>query len=193
MNSFDLSIFNFIHAPAGRWFLLDWLVIFFAVYLGYILVVLFFIMVFKEKDRKKRAYAFAWWALSAIASRGIIAQVFYFFYHKLRPFEALGIETVFTPGPNTAFPSGHMAFYATFIVPVFYLNRKWGWIYTAAVVGMGIARIYGAVHWPTDIIAGIVIALAATYGVKYFLFKEAASTEVKKIEKEAEEIITTVE
>lgn len=180
MNPFDLALFNFIHAPAGRWFLLDWLAIFLAVYVGYILVVLFLVMVFKEKDRKKRAYAFAWWVLSAIVSRGIIAQVFYFFYHRLRPFEALGVESVFTPGPNTAFPSGHMAFYATFIIPVFYLNKKWGWIYTAAVAVMGIARIYGAVHWPTDIIAGIVIAVASSYGVKYFLFKETTPTEVKE-------------
>lgn len=189
MNSFDLSIFNFIHASAGRWFLLDWLAILFAVYLGYVLIALFFVMVFKEKDRKKRAYAFAWWALSAIISRGIITQAIYFFYHRPRPFVALGIEPVFNHAAVASFPSAHMAFYVTFIAPVFYLNRKWGWIYLFGIGGMAIARVYGAVHWPTDILGGILIAAAATYGVKYALFREAAAPEKNK----EEEVVKTVE
>ncbi|KKU36146.1 MAG: hypothetical protein UX49_C0022G0001, partial [Candidatus Wolfebacteria bacterium GW2011_GWC2_46_275] len=48
-----------------------------------------------------------------------------------------------------------------------------------------VARIYGAVHWPLDIIGGIVIALGATYGVRYMLFREVAlHTEVEVIKEE---------
>lgn len=188
MNSFDLTLFNLIHTPAGRWFLLDWLAIVVAVYLGYLMIIFFLVLVAKERDRKRKAYAFAWWALSAIASRGIIAPLFYFFYKRLRPFEALGIDTVFAPSANSALPSGHMAFYATFILPAFHLNKKWGWMYAGAVAGMGVARIYGAVHWPTDIIAGFAIAIAVSYGVKYALFRGTAA-----LEKNEEEVVKTVE
>ncbi|KKU72710.1 MAG: hypothetical protein UX96_C0016G0021 [Candidatus Wolfebacteria bacterium GW2011_GWB1_47_243] len=90
----DLSIFNFLHGIADRWFLLDWLAIFFAVYLGYLMTAFFVVMVIKEKDRKKRAYAFAWWVLAAIISRGIVAEVIYFFYQRLRPFVALNMLRV---------------------------------------------------------------------------------------------------
>lgn len=181
MNTFDLTLFNIIHTPANRWFLLDWLDIFFAAYLGYVLIAFFLLLVFKEKNIRKRAYAFAWWALAAIVSRGIIAQVFYVVMHRPRPFEALGIDTVFAPAANASFPSGHMAFYATFILPVFYLNKKWGWIYAAGVTCMGVARVYGAVHWPTDIIGGMAIAIAVSYGVKYLLFGKTADHEPKKV------------
>ncbi|AKM78593.1 MAG: PAP2 (Type 2 phosphatidic acid phosphatase) family protein [Candidatus Wolfebacteria bacterium GW2011_GWE1_48_7] len=185
MNSFDLSIFNFLHGIADRWFLLDWLAIFFAVYLGYLMTAFFVVMVIKEKDRKKRAYAFAWWVLAAIISRGIVAEVIYFFYQRLRPFVALNIEPVFNHAATPSFPSAHMAFYATLIIPMWYLDRKWGILYAASISGMAVARIYGAVHWPLDIIGGIVIALGATYGVRYMLFREVAlHTEVEVIKEE---------
>ena len=186
MNSFDLPIFNVIHAPAGRWFLLDWLAIIIAVYLAYLLVIIFFVLLAKEKNKKKRAYAFAWAALSAIISRGIIAEAIHFFYHRARPFAALGIEPVFNPVGAVSFPSGNMTFYAILIAPVWYLNRKWGVIYLLSVIAMGVARIYGAAHWPTDIIGGLAIAFAVSYGVKYILFGYAAKNgEDGKMEQDA--------
>lgn len=185
MNSFDLSIFNVLHVLAGRWFLLDWLAILIAVYLAYAMAVFFVLFAMSERDRKKRAYALAWGALAVIISRGIITEVIRFFYERSRPFVELGIEPVFSHAVTGSFPSGNMTFYAALIAPVWYLNRKWGVLYVVAVGLMGIARIYGAVHWPTDIIGGIVIGLGVSYGVKYALF---GKTE-KKQNAEAEEQI----
>lgn len=180
MNSFDLPIFNFLHAVAGRWFLLDWLAIVIAVYLGYAMVLFFLVLVKNERDRKKRLYALAWWVLAAIVSRGIVVQAIRFFYERARPFVALGIDPVFNHAAVSSFPSGHMAFYATLIAPVWYLNRKWGAIYAVLVGLMGIARIYGAVHWPTDIIGGLVLAAIVSYGVWYVMpFGKKAEGEEK--------------
>lgn len=123
-----------------------------------------------ERDRKKRAYAFMWWVLAAIIARGIIAQAIGFFYVRPRPAVALGIDPVFDYLGAASFPSGHLALYATLVAPMWYLDRKWGIAYAAVAGLMGIARIYGAVHWPTDVLAGIVLAMATTYGVKYLLF-----------------------
>jgi undecaprenyl-diphosphatase len=177
MNPFDLTLFNFIHAPAGRWFLLDWLDIFVAVYLAYLLIAGFIYLLIKEKNIKKRAYALAWAVLALIVSRGIITELIQLFWNRERPFSALGIESVFNHANVQSFPSGHMAAYATFILPVFYLNRKWGWAYLGSVIAMGVARVYGAVHWPTDILGGFAIALAVSYGVKRALFKEDIAVE----------------
>lgn len=178
MNVFDTTIFAFIHEPAGRWFLLDWLDILIAVYVPYVLVAGFVYLVLKEKNIKKRAYAFSWALLGMIISRGIITEVIRFFYDRPRPFDALGIDTVFAYAKEkAAFPSGHMAAYMTLVLPVWYLNKKWGAVYLGSVIVIGIARVYGAVHWPTDIIGGIVIAVAVSYGVKYALFKEDGGPE----------------
>lgn len=183
MNTFDSTLFNTIHGLAGRWFLLDWLDIFVAVYLAYLLVIMFLVLVIKEKDKKKKAYAFAWALLSIIISRGIITEVIRFIYSRPRPFEALGFDPVFAQAKEGgSFPSGHMTGYAILILPTFYLNRKWGWVYTGSIIAMGVGRIYGGVHWPSDIIGGIAIALAVSYGVKYALFRkpEVVSEEEKK-------------
>lgn len=187
MNSFDLSLFNIVHGVADRWFLLDWLAIFFAVYLGYILVVIFLLTAAREKDRKKRFYALAWWALAAIVSRGIVTEVIYFFYQRTRPFVALGIEPVFNHATTASFPSSHMTFYATLVIPMYYLDKKWGWLFGFGVVGMAIGRIYGAVHWPLDILGGLAIAFAAVYGVKYALFRGSVISETKEKEEQAKE------
>lgn len=188
MNSFDLSMFNMLHGVADRWFLLDWLAIFFATYVGYILVVIFLTTIAQEKDRKKRLYALAWWALAAIVSRGIVTEAIYFFYQRMRPFVALGIEPVFNHGMTASFPSSHMTFYATLIVPMYFLNKKWGWIFGFGVAGMAIGRVYGAVHWPSDILGGLAIALIATYGVRYALLRERASVRQEEEKNDIKEI-----
>lgn len=181
MNTFDSTLFSAIHGLAGRWFLLDWLDIFVAQYLAYILVAGFIYLLIKEKNIKKRAYAFSWAVLGVIISRGLITEVIRFIHSRPRPFEALGFDPVFSQSAESgSFPSGHMTGFAILILPTFYLNKKWGWIYLGSIIAMGIGRIYGGVHWPTDIIGGFAIALAVSYGVKRMLFKKDVIVEKKE-------------
>ena len=186
MNTFDLTLFNWLHNLAGRWFLLDWFMIFFATWMAYILLTLFFVPLLKEKDRKKRWYTLLWVSLSAIVSRGIITEVIRFFYHRPRPFMALGFDPLIAHDTDPTFPSGHMAFYTVLILPLWYLEKKWAWIYGASVILMGVGRVYAGVHWPTDIIGGIILGCAVTRGIKWAIDrkqgKPAEQTEPATIE-----------
>ena len=61
-----------------------------------------------------------------------------------------------------SFPSGHTnATFAT-MVPVFLLGKKrWSWLALVFAVLMGISRIYLVVHFPSDVLGGIITGTLA--------------------------------
>jgi len=142
--------------------------IFFAQYLAYLLVVVALFLILKEKNWKRRVYYFSLASLSVILSRGIITEIIRFFYHSQRPFVALGFKPLLYDYAYS-FPSGHMAAYFALALAVFYINKKAGQWFLGLTALMGIARIFVGVHWPSDILGGIVVAVLSFYVVKYFL------------------------
>ncbi len=63
---------------------------------------------------------------------------------------------------DKSFPSGHTtaAFAAT--VPVFLLGKKrWSWTALIFAVLMGVSRIYLVVHYPSDVLGGLIVGTAA--------------------------------
>jgi undecaprenyl-diphosphatase len=53
---------------------------------------------------------------------------------------------------------------------LYYLGKKkWSYIFMAGSLLMGIARIFVGVHWPLDILVGIVIAFVSAFIVNLLL------------------------
>jgi undecaprenyl-diphosphatase len=138
----------------------NFLIVFFASYLPYILIVIAVYLLFtKEKNWRQRLYIFSVFALSAILSRGLITEIIRFFYYHPRP-----------SGPGNSFPSGHMTFYFVLALAVFFLlNKKWGWFFIASVIIIGLARVLAGIHWYSDIAGGILIAAACYFFVEKIL------------------------
>ena len=168
----DQKVFNLIYGFAGKSRFLDLLGIFFAEYSGYILIIIVAFLVFSARGWKKRIHYLSLIALTTILSRGIIAEFIRLVYPRLRPFKELGINALVNHSNESAFPSGHMAFYFAFILPVFCINKRAGWYLSGAVFLMGIARVFTGVHWPTDIIGGIAVAAASFYIVHKYILKD---------------------
>ncbi len=77
-----------------------------------------------------------------------------------------------------SFPSGHTTSAVAALVPVFlYCNKKYSWLALFAAVLMGASRNYVMVHYPSDVLGGIIVGLIA--GVLAFVIVNAI---MKKLE-----------
>lgn len=153
---------------ARRNFFLDGLGIFLSQYLPYLFVLAFIVLVLKEKGNRRRLFLFCEGALSVILARGLLTEIIRFFYNHPRPFEALNF-TPLIPESGSSFPSGHAAFFFALSFVVFYANREWGiWFFVLSSIN-GLARIFVGVHWPLDVLGGVVIGLLSGWAIHRLL------------------------
>lgn len=167
----DIHLFRFINNFAGKWWPLDWLGVFLADYLGYFLILAVVIFLIKIKDQRQRIYFFSLAALSVILARGLIVETIRYFYCQQRPFLVLEIQPLIAHASTGSFPSGHAAAFFALAFAVFFLGRKWGWRFFAFALLIGLARIFVGVHWPSDILAGVLIGWGSVLAVKKILPK----------------------
>ena len=167
----DEKIFNFIHQLVGKSRLLDLSAIFFADYSGYILILIALVLIFSAKKYKDRIYNLAFVSLIVLLSNGIITQTIRFFFFRERPFVQLGFAPLIAKSASeAALPSGHASFFFALAFAIFYLGkRRWSLIFLAVSLLMGISRVYVGVHWPLDIVSGIIVAFISAFIVKSLL------------------------
>ncbi len=168
----DLVLFNFLHNLAGESFIVDALGVFLARYLPYIMIAagLFYIL-FKEDHWQMKAFSGLFILLTVLLSRGLFVHVIREFFEKFRPFDVIGFEPLFTPVHELAFPSGHAALLFSLSFALFLFNKKWGgWFLFLAFIN-GLARVFSGVHWPLDILGGVVVGLIS-FSLVYVLLEK---------------------
>lgn len=85
------------------------------------------------------------------------------FYFRERPYLAYPYQIVARGDlwRDSSFPSGHMAFTAALTTLFLYFYRKW-WAWGLAiliVLSMSFARMHNGMHYPSDILIGIVFGI----------------------------------
>lgn len=153
----DILIFRQINNLAGQWPHLDAVGIFFAKYAGYVLVLILFLLLLR--NIKKNWPMAVKLLVAAVLSRGIITETIRWVWPRLRPFAENNVHLILPRETVASFPSGHATFYFAVATVVYFYNKKLGIIFFAASVLMGLARIFGGVHWPSDILAGALIGI----------------------------------
>jgi membrane-associated phospholipid phosphatase len=111
----------------------------------------------------------AWFLALAALAGGLWYEAIVHLVNRPRPTAAQILRVTEHPG-STSFPSGHIIF-ITISVAVLMLclghrylprwARPIGWAVVAGiVVAVGLDRIYAGTHWPSDVLAGLLIAVA---------------------------------
>jgi len=177
VNLFDI-FFGFAHQNV----FLDYLGIFFADYMQYVLAAIFLILFFSKKHKKQHRTMVVVATMSAIAARYIVKPLIVFFYAEPRPFIALTqikpLVKVMTSENLQSFPSGHTLFFFALATTVFLFNKKLGVWFLISAALISFARIYVGVHWPIDVFAGVIIGIL-TGMVGHYLYKKFGQKKIK--------------
>jgi undecaprenyl-diphosphatase len=165
------NLFILIHNLSGRFFGLDELGIFLASYYTYVLVIIALALPLAYKSWRTSLLFYCEIFLAGILSRGIFTEIIRFFYNHPRPFAVLNF-TPLIPESGNSFPSGHTAFLFAIALIIYFWKPKWGWFFFISGLLVGLARIYVGVHWPFDILGGIVIGLLSGFIIYYLLLEQ---------------------
>ncbi len=154
MNSFLFQQINDL-ALKSSW--LDTFAIYFAEYLIYLLIFCLFLFIFKNFKKYKWMVVEA--LISAVFTRMIVVSFIRWILPRARPFVGNQVNLLLEHIPASAFPSGHTSFCFAIATIVYFYNKKAGIFFFVASFLIGISRVFCGVHWPLDILAGIVVGI----------------------------------
>jgi undecaprenyl-diphosphatase len=124
---------------------------------------------FQGKNGKHAVGEAIWALLIALIVTSLIASA----VQRPRPFNAVPdpetpIMRLIPPPYNTSFPSGHTAAASALAASLLYVNRRVGFMSVATVALVALGRILVGVHYPTDILGGLVVGIASFALVRWF-------------------------
>lgn len=176
MHNVDVSIFfgiyHHVHTEIGdRWIPLlrntyTWIPYFFLV----------FYLLYKKYAKNNFLKVIALFVLCVVLSDQLSAHLLKPIFQRPRPCHSYDIVTLVDCGSGYSFPSAHASnFFTLAFLLYFFLQesclRYWGFIVAFSVA---FAQIYVGVHYPFDILGGILVGciiafVAQSYSKKYFL------------------------
>jgi len=149
------SLFFFLNDFAGQSRFFDFVFIFSARYLIYIIVIAALFFIFKAQEKRRRLFIVVF---GGAALAFVISQALNSLYPVARPFLALpGVNLLFEHGDYDSFPSGHATVAFAIATAVFFYNKDLGRILALGALLVGLSRVVVGVHWPLDILGGLIL------------------------------------
>ncbi|GIN59930.1 phosphatase PAP2 family protein [Lederbergia ruris] len=159
----DYQLFKAVNQLAGQSHWLDQFVIYFSkfgpILFGLVFIYLWFVPTAnKNKNRQIVLFAFT----ITFITLGI-NKVIEWMYFRPRPFVTHDVNFLSDKlETDPSFPSNHSGGSFALAIALFWRQKKWGSILLFMAVFMALSRLYIGVHYPTDVLAGAVIALIVT-------------------------------
>jgi undecaprenyl-diphosphatase len=176
----DSFISHQLNQFAGKWQLVDWLIIFIADWLPYVAsIFLFGIFLWRRKFSKNALVSVCFSIVIALIVRFPLVFLIQLFINRSRPFVVdRNIVNILGYPQTSSFPSGHASFFFPLAAALFIFDKRLGSLLFLFVTLMGFARIIAGVHWPTDILAGALLGILGVF-IIYLLFKRFFATQAK--------------
>lgn len=172
MTMADEALFRLFNALAGVYPGLDFVIVFSASILPYLIaaaVAVFPFTVMESRENTIRAkvegllFAFLW----ASIARFIVTPVIRYLLPNPRPFVAEGFTPLIPHEMSSSFPSGHAVFFFALAATTWFYHRPLGYILGGLALLVSLARVAAGLHWPSDIVAGAIIGtLVAVIGAR---------------------------
>lgn len=155
MSNADVILTRMLNGAARSHTLARTTAYFFAVIAPYLLIIFTPLLLWmtSEKDFIQQLITVG---LASFFSRFLIAEGIYLVYKRPRPFTREGITPLF-PQKLPSFPSGHAAFFGAVATYLCFGGVVGSSTYALVTICMCVARMACGVHYPSDVIAGLVI------------------------------------
>ncbi|MFA5413088.1 MAG: phosphatase PAP2 family protein [Patescibacteria group bacterium] len=168
----DFYLFQLINNFAGKWWPLDWFGIFCAEYLIFAMAfVIIAWTIFNKNNRRADTVIILEIILAAFFSylTKIVINLIYF---RPRPFFVHDVNLLIGKISDGSFPSAHTFLSFAMAFGIYLYNKKLGIVLLISAALVSVSRIYVGVHYPTDILGGIVLAGLAVYAVNKINWKK---------------------
>lgn len=162
INGWDAACTKFLNVNLGSP-LLDAVMIFFTILgNGVAAALITAIVIWLNPETRKTFLKNFLTALGCMVLAGIFVQLIKLGVNRHRPLEHVaGLRVVWETAIWRSFPSGHTA---TAFAMAGYLAgkiKKYMWLFWAVAGLIALSRVYTGVHYPTDVIAGALVGIAA--------------------------------
>lgn len=177
----DFQIFTLINQMASKNAVLDFVGVFLANYLIWLLFFIVLVLGFLPPTRRGETLskANALRSISGALLGGGLTLITGQFIVRVRPFAVHEVNLLISPPITIAsFPSFHTVVAFALACTLFLFSssgnargKKIGvWFFMAALL-IGIARVYVGVHYPSDILFGAIIGCSSSLIIKFFISK----------------------
>lgn len=167
----DYLLFTYINKFVGKCLCIDALAVFFADYLVYFLLAGAALIYFLIKKKERFRYVLVIGS-SVILSRLAITELIRLIWHRSRPFVDYQVNQIIEHSVSGSFPSGHVAFLFALAMAVYFFNKKWGIVFLILGLLVGLARVFVGIHYPLDILGGMVVGILSAIIVKILIRKK---------------------
>lgn len=157
----DKNLFLWINGLSGSFEIADNIISaiandYFAIVLGCMVMIVLWTGT-RGPDKRRHMQKGIMVAASALGTSQGMVEIINNLWQRPRPFEELDVNLLFYPPTDPSFPSNSASVLFAMAWGIFFYNRKAGSILLCLAAIMGFSRVYVGIHYPLDIIGGMVL------------------------------------